>query len=245
MWKAEGNIVHLAIDDLEAQLNLRQPGRGLFRLHWLDQLLGDAAILQIRSTAATTAEEDLSESYVRGTDLIATYGQRAERTIVPQVYWRAVQHVDLAVVGIELVVSVRTELLDDDPRLTVGSELPRCPVWRLPDDETARLEPLVRDAGDAVRHRIERPAVFVYRLSGADCSFIEMIHPMDFAGAELTGPAAGTRLRSLFQLFPERLEKGVIRRGRLQGLFVASLRAQAVARECYQRFADSTIPLTA
>jgi hypothetical protein len=245
MWQSQGTTADLRIGPFSGRLDLRRPAQGLVGLHLQGRALARMAVLQVRSGSAPAGqEEELLDSFVRGADLIATYSQAPDRTIVPQIYWRAIEHADLTAVGVELVLSVRTELLDDDPKMFVGSLVPRCPVWCSTDPESKRFEPVAIDVAAPRDDSRARPIVLVYRLPDVDCSWVEMVHPMDFSGAVLSEDTTAEGLVSRFELFNERLEKGVIRRGRLQGIFVPRDGDQIVAQECYRRFATSAIPLT-
>ena len=247
MWQTEGKTVNLRVESLSAKLNPWRLTQGMFDLRLGEQQIAGAKILQVRTSAVELdRDEQLLDSYVRGNDLIASYAPRPQSDVGPQLYWRGLIHPDLAAVGLELIISVHTNLPDTDPRLTVGSVLPRGTAWRLVAADTPRFERVrFADEGSA-SYPVPQPAVWLFRPADTDFSFVEMIHPSDFAGATLAAPlreAGG--FCSSFQLFDERLEKGVIRRGRLQGLFVARHRDQETAWNCYRRFAESALPLTA
>jgi hypothetical protein len=93
-----------------------------------------------------------------------------------------------------------------------------------------------------------------------------MIHPGDFRGTTISATAAtaaaSPRTNELAQsraksddavrritltsiLFPERLEKGVIRRGRLAGIFVPRDGDEEAAAHFYRQWRASPPPLTA
>jgi hypothetical protein len=80
-------------------------------------------------------------------------------------------------------------------------------------------------------------------LHGAAYSYAEMVHPADFAGAslELRGEEL---LRFSHPLFAERLEKGVIRRVRLCGVFLPRDRDLEKASAIYRNFIAEPLPLT-
>ena len=60
--------------------------------------------------------------------------------------------------------------------------------------------------------------LFVFRRADLGLSYAEMVHPSDFVSA-YTAPRMSPSTRSFF---PERLEKGVIRRGRICGWLLPS-----------------------
>ena len=72
-----------------------------------------------------------------------------------------------------------------------------------------------------------------------------MVHPSDLQQANpppVSEAGKGVLLRS--NLFLERLEKGVIRRARLRGLFLNRHNDLQTAVACYHEFANSVPPLT-
>ncbi|MCY2988170.1 MAG: hypothetical protein NTY19_09945 [Planctomycetota bacterium] len=246
MWRTEGNTARLSIEPLSAKLNQLRLAQGVFELRFGDRLMEGARILQVRaSVAALDRDERLLDSYVRGNDLIACYAPWPQREVGPQLCWRCIDQADLAAVGLELIISVQTDLLDTDPGLTIGSEVPQGTVWRLVAADKPQFERITFPDEPLASYPTRQPAVLLYRPADVGCSFVEMIHPSDFAGAVLAAPPQGAGgYFSSFRLFDERLEKGVIRRGRLQGLFVARDGDQETAWNCYRRFAASEIPLT-
>jgi hypothetical protein len=199
-----------------------------------------ASILQVHVTAATP---ELLDAYVRAQDLIAGYSLTPDRSVELQVYWRCVEHRDLSAVGIELIASVQTNLLDSLTRVEVGSQLPPADTCALEDVMLQAPPPsptrVIGSVGDSNSGAV---AATVYRIRSLPCSYVELPYPGDFGaagGAEVT--AGGNR--SAYLLSAARLEKGVIRRGRLQGLFIRRDGDLATAAECYRRFLTSEPPL--
>jgi hypothetical protein len=88
--------------------------------------------------------------------------------------------------------------------------------------------------------------LFVFRKSEQDFSYAELVHPTDFHSAvvnEGCGPFEESGpLRA--QLFPERLEKGVIRRARICGWFMPAENDLETAVTLAKRFVDEPLPLT-
>jgi hypothetical protein len=71
-----------------------------------------------------------------------------------------------------------------------------------------------------------------------------MIHPADFTEATVH-VGERQRLQLTTALFArEQLEKGVIRRARLCGMFMTRRHDCERAAEAYRRFVDSQLPLT-
>lgn len=248
MWQLNDRKAQLQVAGFSADLHLARPFDGLGQWCRDGQSLPLQGLLGVnhREFAANEASPP-SDAYVRGGDLIATYPETAERNFALQIYWRiladdrAVEHVRL---GLELIVSVQTELLDSQPRLTVASGLSASEIWQMSGDDDGGRFARVQPPCELVAN--SNPALFVCRLPQRAESYSEMIFPSDFAGTELTQDSAAavptTWLRSW--LFPDPLEKGVIRRGRLRSYFVDRDRDLESAAALHQRFRRSAIPLT-
>ncbi len=244
MWRIEGTQASLSGPQLLARVNLRQPHFGLADVAWLDRTLADVRLLQAQLPDAGAGQR-LVEAYVRGQDLIATYEAASEEKSATQMYWRYVEHADLEAAGVELIVSVRTELLDADASLTLGSELACRELVQAVDQDATRFlpAPVAGTPGNRPAH-LDGVGLLIHRVTDA-VSVLEMLHPADFSALELVADAGSTgRVRSRFRLFQERLEKGVIRRARAQTLLCRPADDEAIARECYLRLRASEAPLT-
>jgi hypothetical protein len=94
--------------------------------------------------------------------------------------------------------------------------------------------------------------VFLFRpvgagVGGVEFSYVEMIFPSDFCCASVRwGDTQGQTAKAVLhsELFPESLEKGVIRRARLRGLFVPRADDLVTASQLFAEFAASPPPLT-
>ena len=84
----------------------------------------------------------------------------------------------------------------------------------------------------------------LFRLPDVDLSYVEMVHPADFQHDELSpGRPGGGALRIAHRLFRTSLEKGVILRARVRGVFVNRRDDAEAAAECYAAFAAADPPL--
>jgi len=70
-----------------------------------------------------------------------------------------------------------------------------------------------------------------------------MVHPLDCPDDQIRCPAEGAPFELTHRLFARPLEKGVILRSRVRGLWVTRDRDVSVAAESYRRFAVSEPPL--
>ncbi len=232
MWRLENKKALLRNPTWTLELDVESPETGLSDLAIsgpgpeqvpVFQRFG-AKLLQIQSPNQDSIGRPVCESvYVRGADLVATYRMSKAYEICWQIYWRELAAEEDTIGGIELIVSVQTDLLDSDPRLYVGS--------RIANSAFVSLEP----AGAL----LARPPQVSF-------SYLELIHPADFSAVEVTSDGADPpTCASRFHLFDDHLEKGVIRRARLRGLVLPRADDTAMATACYQSFLQSALPLTA
>ncbi len=248
MWRLEGGTADLGLAWLAAAVNVLRPQDGLQNIRIDEKPIGDASILQVRMRDVDSDEDERpTECYVRGADLVAQYAQTERANVSPQIYWRAVRLEAERSVGVELITSVQSSLLDSDPSVAIGSTLPASDVWWLADPKEPRFERAALADTESLEVASDAAAgLFLFRLRSIAHSYVEMIRTADFTKAEVTKHAgADGEIRSAFRIFDERLEKGVIRQARLRGVFVPREGDQQAAVECYHRFVRSAVPLTA
>jgi len=244
MWSIDHTQASLSVPGLSASVNLGRPDLGLADIAWQGAPVADARLLQVRRQRDDLVPP-LVDAYVRGPGVIAVYESRLGGAVATQLDWRFVAHAALGVAGVELIVSVHTELLDDDPELSLVSELPYRELFQAAEGEGASL---VRIAGlgfePGASCRCRGAGLFAYRLAHAAGSYLEMFPPADFGYAEFEPGAAPGTLRSRWGLFGERLEKGVLRRTRVCGLLCSHTPTAEVTAACYRRWLDLGTPLS-
>jgi hypothetical protein len=181
---------------------------------------------------------------------VASYAKSPHGAVKPHIYWRAMQDAARTAAGVQLILSMQTDELDSQPESLVKSRLPASEVFVLDSVSEyvpERLDPAALPAeytalaGDAA-------CLFLFRLAEAGISYAEMVHPGDFVSARLEGnPAAdgAGQLTLVWTLFPESLEKGVIRRSRIAGWLLPSENDLAHAAELFRQFVEAPLPLTA
>ena len=247
-WQLDGNVARLSCGDFTAKIDLTKPADGL-----ADNCLGGGRpvsdhLLAIAIPSVPQGDTlSPSECYVRGCDLVAAYKESAARPVHVEVLWRVFGPApsEEFLAAVELVVSVRTHVLESRPELAVQSDLPVCETLRLRDAESAdfnRLAPPpeatmeIQPAGG--------PGCVLFRLAGGELSYAEMVHPADFRSDELVrlSDDDGT-VRVVHHLFSGRLEKGVILRARLQGVFLPRRDDAQIAAPFYRAFATAEPPL--
>ncbi len=178
------------------------------------------------------------EQYVRGGDLVATYMDCPAPALRTQIYWRVNSHPSAdAVAAVELVISVQTSLLNSSPRLATRSLLAVDEARCLTSTDAAR------------RSDLGRSSCYLYRLAETPFSYAEMVEPAQSLESVIEGdvPGADARFKRLalrHELFPERLEKGVILRARVLGVFLDRRDDQSAAERHYAAFLSAEPPLT-
>ena len=251
MWLLQGTSARLATDWLCAALDLRNPSLGLADLR---VSLGgspaiaipEAEILQVHIGDQAAAEELLVDGYCRGDDLVASYAPSGRDELTPQICWRLLRGSSEAQ-GLELVLSVYTTRLDSNATSSFATSLSVDEVLVWNECGGGRFEPLSpgSPSPDSPLLGLNAAAV-LFRLPGGHASYLEMVHPSDLCRASVRFEAApGQRVRSVYQVFAHRLEKGVMRRGRLRGYFMRRGEDEACGRALRAAFLASAPPLTA
>lgn len=232
---------------LRATLRLTRPDRGLFDVRVQETLLADSRLLGIAIPAAIVHGEcSPADCHVRGADLAVSYPATAAWPIEIDAVWRICEP-DAAcpwIAAVELIVSVRTALLDSRPELAVESALGVTEGLRLADRITPRYEPLELGSDRLPRAWQSEPGCVLLRLRHEQFSYLEMVHPADFHGDRIAGePGPGRLVRTSHRLFPDPLEKGVLLRARVRGVFLPRDADLAVAADSYRALASSEPPL--
>jgi hypothetical protein len=242
VWQIADRVATLKDSALGGSLTPNEPAAGL----WIDQVFGDpvprAALFQVATAASATAEY-----FDRGTDLVATYEEAGLRDLRIQVYWRIVDRslVEPTTAAVDLILSVQTSRPEIYPTFSVSSLLRSSENQRLLASETAQFTACGESTDGIAFSASEGPGCFLFR-GASRFSYAEMVHPADFQKSRLTYFGKRTGQSQLMHWFFDRpLEKGVILRSRLRGLFVPRDRDMELTAAEYRRFAASEPPLTA
>jgi hypothetical protein len=245
-WQFEKSSAALHLGALSANLASSQPDDGLTNVIVGENPLAQARLLGIALGQVIEAA-DAVECYVRGADMIVVYEESSRWPVRVDAVWRAVAATAPAEVlaAVDLIVSVRTHLLDMRPDLAVESIVPAGDVFRLSDSRSAACEPLaLADQRPTVLSPATGPGCFLFRFPDAQFSYIEMVHPDDFEHDEIGRRDTGDgSLRATHRLFRASLEKGVILRARVRGVFVDRRDDARTAAACYAAFAAADPPL--
>lgn len=242
-WRLDARTASLRLARLSAVVSPLDPALGLSELRIDGRSISSACCpLGVELVGAVQRPAPSAvEEYVRGGDLVATYTDCPAPALRSQIYWRASSHrTDGAIAAIELVISVQTSLLDSSPRLATRSMLHA--------DEALCLSP-VRGA-----KRIEdgKSSCYLYRLTETPFSYAEMIQPAQSQESAVAVPTSAgaqhnstsNRIELRHQLFSDWLEKGVILRARVLGVFLDRRGDSEAAARHYQAFLAAEPPLT-
>jgi hypothetical protein len=186
------------------------------------------------------------DCFVRGGDLAITYSDRPQAAMRTQIYWRAAPGTQGTIATIELLVSVQTSLLDSCPTMTTSSQIPadQSLVW---DDQTSgtfrELSKCAPPAGPG--NQQPHACGYLYRLRDCHFSYAEMAHPADTQGTccELPDKSQRHDASLCHTLFAERLEKGVILRARVLGVFLDRAGDEEAAAAHFAAFLAADPPL--
>src|SRR5262245_48826049 len=242
-WRIERDGASLACGPLMAHAGCAPDGLDFLLERWNGQALGSLFHVLISAGPRQPGESLLiAELYDRGSDFVAEFSRTEAQRIAPQVYWRAVHHRSLSAVSIELVLSVHTELLDSAPTWPVDSFVQGARLFHASDLGQPQFEEVTHAARSFNQAASEQ--LFVFRASASGLSYAQMVHPSDFVSAEVSFDDQRTP-RLFSTLFPERLEKGVIRRGRVCGWFMPAENDLVTAVSLARQFVHEPLPLTA
>jgi hypothetical protein len=242
-WKIEGHLGELTCGPLRASIGCGADGTFFIPSQWHSHAISDVDVFASELPDRGATPPQLAELYVRGSDLVAEFSHSGLNRIAPHLYWRATFEQGLSAAKIELVLSVRTELLDSGPTWSVSSYVMNSALFHSSSLRESAFDD-ISIRGLTFQHSESDEHLFVFRRHDGAFSYAEMVHPSDFVAAEAT-PDRNQPLFVKSTLFPERLEKGVIRRARICGWFMPAENDLETAVELAKRFVDEPLPLTA
>lgn len=247
-WSLRGTKAHLNLPDFAAQVDLGHPELGLLHLGLQGTKL-PANILEVARCDEGQSQRSwplpLVDSYVRGNDVVASYGEVNEWPYAPQIYWRAntLDHVDGVRASLSIMLSMQTHLLDTHPQISIASKLANCESLYFLTDER-RLMDLIPIRGEAILENSGSCCCVLHRVATIDASYIEIVPTSDFRQAHVRADVNGN-LYIEWQLFADFLEKGVIRRARVHSAWLPRERDVELALECCTVLEQAPLPLTA
>jgi hypothetical protein len=207
-WKVPGEAALLSCGSLRATAIVHDKGAFVRLEEWrgqktsfpfCDEQFGDmdiAAITALNYVPPRFRSEslELGDAYLRGSDLVASYSESGGQRIAPEIYWRATNAEEFAATKIELIVSIRTSLLDSEPASLVfcatGAEAELLHTASL---DAARFEVVTTSLDQQLREPSPTKTfdaaqssehLFLIRLPQFGLSYAQMVHPSDFVSAE-------------------------------------------------------------
>lgn len=228
--------------ELSALVNLDRPDAGI-----VAQSTTGGSGFRILDIASGDRQENwpakLVDTYSRGNDMVATYAGTADWPFAPQIYWtnETIEVGGMAIGVMSILVSIQTDRLNTHPQIVIRSSLPADEVLRV---SVAGDELLVDSHADGELY-IDPQATAccqLWRLPVGEFSYAELMPTSDFCrlSIERTSHVATSR----WELFSDFLEKGVIRRARLQAMFLPRDNDVQLAAECCQAIDRRPLPLT-
>ena len=235
-WQLSGQQAHTCLAGQKGRLDYGKPERGL-QLHGPQQQSLHLLCLHDEGSPILS----LAKAYVRHDDLVINYGGDRDLPFHLQVYWgRRSYPASAEWNAMEWTLAMQTGSLIDPSRLTTttsGSGAEQ--VLQLPASETAAPKSIESNvslcASDSTGCILVRMGEF---------SYIELIHPQDFQSAEIVYQSGESNFSIKRSVFDCTLEKGVIVRARLFGLWVPRLNDVALLRDAYQALLTRALPLT-
>ncbi len=248
-WTLNSAVGELRYGPLSGRVDVSRPDSGLRQIQ-LDGRDLPGHLLAVQRYAEKGSHEANSEwplaiadAYVRGIDLVARYQPADDWPYAPQIYWRADPGVEAqGIVGsLSLLVSVQTHLLDTWPRIGISSQLACNEILYVTSSGGAA------EGAESVHNRTFRPptgvACILRRLNDVPMSYAEMMPATDFRELTLRRDSQSI-CHAEWELFGDFLEKGVIRRARLQTAFLSQPNDVQLALASCAAMEQRPLPLT-
>ena len=246
-WSLAANIGQMRCGVLSAEVDLTRPHLGLRAAKLRDKLLSGEHLSLVPSDGLAAWPATLADAYIRGRDLVATYAGVESWPYSPTVYWSADtedlgQNSGEILAAMSLVVSIQTNLLDTHPRIDIRTSLSADDIVLVSVAGDEMLVDSHVDGPQSIDPRTNACGL-IWRMRDCDLSYAEIMPTSDFHRLTVTRTGEHAA-QSRWELFSEFLEKGVIRRARLQSLFVPRENDVQLVAECCQAVARKPLPLT-
>lgn len=254
-WSFEHPIGELRQAMFCGRLDISHPQHGLHDLELSGRKLAGRLLCVRRyaEAAGSPAQDEeaeptwplpIADAYVRAGDLVASYQPINDWPYAPQVYWRAdtLEPLDGLVGSLSLLVSVQTHLLDTCPRIDIGSQLACTEILSVTAGEAKNIRAELLKS-DAAIQTSTGACCIMRRLADLPISYAEIMPANDFRKVAMWSDDGGCHVR--WELFADFLEKGVIRRARLQSAFLPREDDVQLAAACCEAIEQRPLPLTA
>ena len=246
MWTITGQQAHLQTLDLSGTLDLSTPGIGLHQLCLADDRLTQIQLLGIARDGCTLATFPDQDPYSRDNSLIIRYGDQADPSHHLQVQWRCIpSEPGLFLGGLELILSFETPSQINLPEWTTMTQVGQQDILVAGGDHEQPWISLneIRDAADSTLSTATNGAhMILCRFPEQQLSYLEMTPAAESSLAIL--PSTETTRTLWGSRTPDRpLEKGVILRRRVRGVFLPREKDTALAAKAYAQFQALDPPL--
>ncbi|MBT4694896.1 MAG: hypothetical protein HOB73_16290 [Planctomycetaceae bacterium] len=236
MWTIQSKTAHLQSANLTAKINLAFPNRGLsdVNLNSINLPLAHTLAIQLSKPSSNELEKQVT-AHTRERDLIATYDTQANQANHAEIMWRYMTSTNetSSKVGVEVVTTLQTNELYQPAILTSQTALTADNFFTYSPEGTW----FNNEANAPTPNTI---AILCHFSNGA--SYLEIAHPMDAQGFTLNCSGESTGWE--FLLLDQKIEKGVIRRARIQGWWCSESLTQDAASELIANLESSPLPLT-
>ena len=216
-WTLQAHNATFDSPEFSACVDLLDPGQGLSKLGYNGSSIQGSVLGVAPNKHAIGSLDEIADAYVRSADLVVCYAQTESRPYALQVYWR-VNIEKQRTAQVDVIISVQTRLLESFPNIVASTSLPA-----------------------AVHQNFSEANLL--RNGESDWSYAESVHPEDTGEQKIESHRPG-QTTLINQLGGQFLEKGVIRRLRIRGLFLPSENDAQLARKLLATHATEEPPLT-
>ena len=246
-WRLERRRARLESAWLAGRVDSTRPDRGLFDVVPAPGSLDEAQLLGLAMPSLDPHQAAAPVEFLaRGAELLVAYEASEGWPVRVDAAWRVVTPSagDEVRVAIELLLSVRTDAPDSRPKMAVHSVLAADQVLRAVDPDCGRFDPWTPQSGSSSgTSSSDSFACIVFRLPQGGFSYAQMVHRGDRRQDELMVTDDTSSVSVRHWLFDGSLEKGVILRARVRGLFLPRDRDLQLAQKCFADFASAEPPL--
>jgi hypothetical protein len=245
-WQIINKVAQLQLSPWSGTLDLMKPHQGLSigcsSSHLVPSARPNDRGIQLFKIPHLSQSPSitLSDFYARGNDITAYYPADDNRNFSVQIDLRIIEPTDNRLT-IEFWLSIQTHLLDTRPSVNLGFGLPTNTARKI---LTAR-ELSENDANSLHGDEASRTAAIVSdtRNQEQELSTALLVHPLD--QGDICWTNSQNRASEIeLSWFGQFMEKGVIRRGRMQVILSKQPIPTESLKADYREFSESPLPLT-
>ena len=245
-WQIINKVAQLEHPSWSGIFDLNKPDQGLILVPTVSGILQspdyDDAGIRLFKVALPNVDSSvrLGDFYSRGEDITIQYPADDYRNFNIQLDLRVIRQTDDVLV-VEFWLSIQTHLLDSRPSVKINFELPAMPTKTIFSDE----EMTQSESDTELTEDKQVPAGLIAEttIGGPYVSSSLFIHPLDQRDICWMHSQEGDSDVEI-EWFGQFMEKGVIRRGRMQVVLSQKPMTMEYFRALYKDFAGSPLPLT-